>query len=67
MGTLETTSYEDLKKVFAIDTFSIFLTCKYVLPYMKKQGGGTIVNTIGSMRFAMSRTSWATAARRRLL
>ncbi len=51
MGTLETTSYEDLKKVFAIDTFSVFLTCKYVLPYMKQQGGGTIINTIGTYAF----------------
>ena len=48
MGTLETASYDDLKKVFAIDTFAIFLTCKYAVPYMKQQGGGVIVNTVGT-------------------
>lgn len=63
MGTLETTSYEDLKKVFAIDTFSIFLTCKYVLPYMKKQGGGTIVNTIGTyaLRYVQNKLGYCSA------
>ena len=48
MGNLETTFYEDLKKDCAIDTFAIFLTCKYALPYMKRQGGGVIVNTVGT-------------------
>ncbi len=33
---------------------SMFLACKYVLPYMEKQGGGAIVNisSLGAIRFA---------------
>jgi Dehydrogenases with different specificities (related to short-chain alcohol dehydrogenases) len=63
VGTLETTSYDDLKKVFAIDTFSIFLTCKYVLPYMKQQGGGAIINTIGTyaLRYVQNKIGYCSA------
>ncbi|KPK88045.1 MAG: 3-oxoacyl-ACP reductase [Deltaproteobacteria bacterium SM23_61] len=31
-------------RIFRINLKSMFLTCKYVLPYMEKQGSGSIVN-----------------------
>lgn len=48
VGTVETTSYQDFQKVLAIDLYSVFLGCKYVIPYMRKRGGGAIVNTAGT-------------------
>ncbi len=47
-GTVTTTSYEDFRKVLAIDLESIFLGCKYAIPHMEKQGGGVIINTVGT-------------------
>lgn len=38
------TSEETWDRVNAVNLKSMFLTCKYVLPYMEKQGGGAIVN-----------------------
>jgi NAD(P)-dependent dehydrogenase (short-subunit alcohol dehydrogenase family) len=35
---------EDWDRIFAVNLKSMFLTAKYVLPVMEKQGGGTIVN-----------------------
>jgi len=37
-------SEEDWDKVLTVNLKSMFLTCKYVLPYMEKQGSGSIVN-----------------------
>jgi len=37
-------SEETWDRVMAINLKSMFLTCKYVLPYMEKQGSGSIVN-----------------------
>lgn len=48
VGTVETTSYQDFQKVMAIDLYSVFLGCKYVIPYLRKQGGGAIINTAGT-------------------
>lgn len=48
VGTVESTSFADYKKTLAIDLDSVFLGCKYAIPYMKKQGGGVIVNTAGT-------------------
>lgn len=31
-------------RIFTVNLKSMFLTCKYVLPYMEKQGSGAIVN-----------------------
>ena len=31
-------------RIFRLNLKSMFLTCKYVLPYMEKQGSGSIVN-----------------------
>ena len=42
-GPVET-SEEDWDRVHNVNLKSIFLTCKYVLPVMERQGGGAIVN-----------------------
>ncbi len=42
-GPVET-SEESWDHVNAVNLKSIFLTCKYVLPYMEKQGKGSIIN-----------------------
>jgi NAD(P)-dependent dehydrogenase (short-subunit alcohol dehydrogenase family) len=42
-GPIET-SQESWDRVIAVNQTSIFLTCKYVLPYMVKQQAGAIVN-----------------------
>ncbi len=38
-------SEEDWDKIINTNLKGMFLTCKHVLPYMEKQGGGAIVNT----------------------
>ncbi|GAB4345164.1 MAG: glucose 1-dehydrogenase [Candidatus Abyssubacteria bacterium] len=47
-------SEEDWDKVLNTNLRSMFLTCKYVLPYMEKQGGGSIINisSLAAIRFA---------------
>jgi len=42
-GPVET-SEETWERVMDVNLKSMFLTCKYVLPYMEKQGSGCIVN-----------------------
>ena len=46
-------SEETWDQVMAINLKSMFLTCKYVLPHMEKQGGGVIVNisSIAAIRY----------------
>ena len=50
-GPVET-SEEDWDNVIDVNLKGMFLTCKYVLPHMVKQGGGAIVNisSIGAIR-----------------
>ena len=48
VGTVETTTYQDFQKVLAIDLYSVFLGCKHVIPYLRKRGGGVIINTAGT-------------------
>ena len=45
-------SEENWDKVMSVNVKSMFLTCKYIIPDMIKQGGGTIVNisSIGAIR-----------------
>jgi NAD(P)-dependent dehydrogenase (short-subunit alcohol dehydrogenase family) len=45
---------EDWDKVVDTNLKSMFLTCKYALPYMEKQGSGAIVNvsSMAAIRFA---------------
>ena len=51
-GCVETTE-ESWDHVNAVNLKSMFLTCKYVLPHMERQGGGAIVNisSITSIRW----------------
>lgn len=46
-GTVETLTLEQWEKIFALNVTSIFLMSKYILPLMRKNGYGRIVN-IGS-------------------
>ncbi len=47
-GTAVTTSIEDFRKVLKIDMEAVFIACHIVIPYMEKQGGGVILNTVGT-------------------
>lgn len=51
-GPVET-SEETWDRVMAVNLKSMFLTCKYVIPYMEKQGGGVIINisSIAAIRY----------------
>ncbi len=45
-------SEEDWDRVFRVNVKSVFLTCKYVLPHMERQGSGSIINvsSVGGVR-----------------
>ncbi|MBA7599018.1 2,5-dichloro-2,5-cyclohexadiene-1,4-diol dehydrogenase LinX [subsurface metagenome] len=43
-GGVVETSEEIWDKLMTVNVKSMFLTCKYVIPHMEKQGGGAIVN-----------------------
>jgi NAD(P)-dependent dehydrogenase (short-subunit alcohol dehydrogenase family) len=47
-------SEESWDRVMAVNLKSMFLTCKYVLPSMERQGGGAIVNisSVGAIRYS---------------
>jgi len=47
------TSEETWDRVMSVNLKSIFLTCKYALPHMEKQGGGTIINisSVAAIRY----------------
>ncbi|MDE1173091.1 MAG: SDR family oxidoreductase [Parvibaculaceae bacterium] len=44
-STVEDTDFETWKKVMAVDADSVFLGCKYALPYMRPHAPGSIINT----------------------
>ena len=44
VGGAVNTSEESWDRVVAVNLKSQFLTCKYVIPYLEKHGGGVIVN-----------------------
>lgn len=48
VGTAVTTTYEDYRKVVALDMDSVFLGSKYAIPHMERQGGGVILNLVGT-------------------
>lgn len=50
-GTVETASTDDWKKLLDINVNGTFLMTKYVLPYMKKNGGGSIINNSSVLGF----------------
>lgn len=47
-GSIEASSIDDVKKIFNVNVFGPFLMTKYILPIMRKQRFGKIVN-IGSV------------------
>lgn len=53
VGGPEEVSEETWNRVLAVNLTSMFLTCKYVLPHMVKQGGGVITNisSIAGIRY----------------
>jgi len=48
---LEDTSEEEWDWLLGVNLKSIFLAVKYAVPYMKKQGGGCIINTASTGSF----------------
>jgi len=44
VGTIEDEDYAQWKRVHNIDLDSVFLGCKYTIPSMKEQKGGSIIN-----------------------
>ncbi len=42
------TTVEDWDRVMSVNVKSVFLGCKYAIPIMQKQGGGSIINTSSS-------------------
>ncbi|NJN24928.1 MAG: SDR family oxidoreductase [Cyclobacteriaceae bacterium] len=50
VGALEKTPMEDIKKSFEVNTFGVVRLCQAVLPHMRAQGAGLIINmsTLGS-------------------
>lgn len=62
-GPVET-SEETWDRVIGVNLKGIFLTCKYVLPHMERQGGGSIINisTVGAIRARIGRPAVAYSA-----
>jgi meso-butanediol dehydrogenase/(S,S)-butanediol dehydrogenase/diacetyl reductase len=61
-GTLLDCSAEDFEKTFDVNVKGVFLGCKYALPELLKNGGGSIVNfgsinSIGAEKFLTSYTA----------
>ncbi|MGS2738356.1 SDR family NAD(P)-dependent oxidoreductase [Sinomicrobium sp. M5D2P17] len=69
IGTVETTAEEDMDKLFAVNVKGVYNCIHAAIPYMKKSGGGVILNmaSIASHvgiadRFAYSMTKGAVLA-----
>jgi NAD(P)-dependent dehydrogenase (short-subunit alcohol dehydrogenase family) len=43
-GTIETNTEDDWDRVFNVNVRGVWLLCREVLPYMRKAGGGSIIN-----------------------
>jgi NAD(P)-dependent dehydrogenase (short-subunit alcohol dehydrogenase family) len=54
-GTVETTSTETWDEVFAVNVRSMFLLAKHVVPLMRRNGGGAIVNVSSGQAVASQR------------
>lgn len=48
-GTIPDTSSEDWHKVMDVNLKGVYLGCKYAIPHMIAQGGGSIVNTSSAL------------------
>ena len=49
---VEATPDETVHDVFETNTFGVFATCRAIIPQMRRQGGGTIVNLTSSAAIA---------------
>jgi NAD(P)-dependent dehydrogenase (short-subunit alcohol dehydrogenase family) len=60
-GGVVETDEQTWDKVMAVNVKSMFLTCKQVIPYMEKQGGGAIINiaSIGAIRTPLPNCAYA--------
>lgn len=61
-GTVVDQPEEDWDWIIGINLKGSFLTCKYVIPEMRKRGGGSIVNTASVQAFASQETVAAYSA-----
>ncbi len=61
-GTVADMSEEDWDFVLNVNLRATFLTCKYVIPELRRRGGGAIVNTSSVQAFASQRTVAAYSA-----
>ena len=59
-GVVES-SEEEWDKIIDTNLKSMFLMCKYAIPYMEKQGGGAIINisSLASVRYAYPFVAYA--------
>jgi meso-butanediol dehydrogenase/(S,S)-butanediol dehydrogenase/diacetyl reductase len=48
-GTIPDTSSDHWHKVMDVNLKGVYLGCKYAIPHMKAQGGGSIVNTSSAL------------------
>lgn len=51
-GTVVDTEEADWNRLIAVNLGGVFLACKYVIPHMRRAGGGTIVNTASAVGLA---------------
>ncbi|WP_249149825.1 SDR family NAD(P)-dependent oxidoreductase [Bradyrhizobium liaoningense] len=61
IGSVETLAEEEWDRVIAVNLKSIFLCSKFVIPIMRRQGGGAIVNTasVNGIRPAADRDAYS--------
>ncbi|MEE6306704.1 3-oxoacyl-ACP reductase [Plantactinospora veratri] len=52
-----TTGLDAWERVLRVNTTSVYLCCKYVIPHMLRQGGGSIVNTASFVALMGAATS----------
>ena len=62
-GGVVETSEETWDKIMTVNVKSMFLTCKYAIPYMEKQGSGAIINiaSIAAIRTPMPNVAYSTS------
>ncbi len=48
-SALEATSDATIREIFETNTFGVISTCRAIIPQMRRQGGGTIVNVTSSV------------------
>jgi 3(or 17)beta-hydroxysteroid dehydrogenase len=44
LGTVETTSLDDFRRMSRVNVDGVFLGCKYGIPHLRAAGGGSIIN-----------------------